>query len=877
MTELATKYIANKVEQHWYQAWMQADLFHSQPDDREPFTVVIPPPNVTGVLHMGHMLNETIQDVLCRKARMEGKNVCWVPGTDHASIATEAKVVNLLETKGIKKQSLTREEFLKYAWQWKEEKGGIILEQLKKLGCCCDWQRTKFTMDDDMSKAVVKVFCDLYDKGLIYRGVRMVNWDPKALTAVSDEEVIYKEQHSKLYYLKYYIENQNDYVVVATTRPETIMGDTAVCINPNDERYKHLKGKRLRIPIVDRYVPVIEDEYVDMSFGTGALKITPAHDINDYNIGITHKLDSINIFNDNGTLNENGLAYKGLDRFVCRKQIVKDLQECGLIEKIEDYDNKIGVSERTQEIIEPKLSMQWFVKMESLAKPALQVVEDNTIKFHPEKFKNTYRHWMENVKDWCISRQLWWGHRIPAYYLPNKEFVVCETIEGAVVKANERYNQSWTKEDLKQDEDVLDTWFSSWLWPISCFDGILHPDNKEINYYYPTSDLITAPDIMFFWVARMIMAGLEYRKDIPFKNVYFTGTVRDKLGRKMSKTLGNSPDALALIDKYGADGVRMGMLIVSPAGGDILFDESYCEQGRNFTNKIWNALRLIKGFQVKEDLQQEDRAKIAIDWFRQRMNVVINQTNDDFSKYRLSECLKNIYSFIWDDFCSWLLEIVKPEYQHPIDKTTYDSLLDIFEDLMKIIHPFMPFVSEEIYHQIKTRDDNDFIMNCSYPKATSKDNPMDEEFCFIKEIITGVRSLRNTKNISPKQGLDCYIKSNENEDVIKKYKSIIIKLANLNSLSFVNDKMDGVSTLMVRTTEIFIPINQSINKEEELQKIKQQLDYYNGFKLSIEKKLSNEKFVNNAPEKVVALERKKLSDCISKINALNDELNTLNK
>ena len=871
MAELESKYIAKNVESKWYKEWVETNQFHSTPDERESYTIVIPPPNVTGVLHMGHMLNETIQDVLCRKQRMNGKNVCWVPGTDHASIATEAKVVNLLAEKGIKKSDLTREEFLKHAWQWKEEKGGIILQQLRTLGCCCDWERTKFTMDDDMSEAVIKVFCDLYEKGFIYRGVRMVNWDPKALTAVSDEEVVYKDQHSKLYYLRYYLaDDSSKYVIVATTRPETIMGDTAVCVNPNDERFSYLKGKRLVVPIVNREVPVVFDEYVDMTFGTGALKITPAHDINDYNIGIKHKLDSINIFNDNGTLNDNGLQYKGMDRFDCRKKIVEDLEKASLIEKIEDYDNKIGLSERTSVPIEPKLSMQWFCKMTEMAKPALEAVETNKIKFHPEKFKNTYKHWMEDTKDWCISRQLWWGHRIPAYYLPNKEYVVAENLEDAFKKA-QAIMPEIRIEDLKQDEDVLDTWFSSWLWPMSCFDGIRNPNNEEINYYYPTADLITAPDIIFFWVARMIMAGLEYRKEIPFKNVYFTGIVRDKLGRKMSKTLGNSPDPILLINQYGADGVRMGMLMSSPAGNDLPFDESYCEQGRNFANKIWNALRLVKGWQV-EEIAQPEHSRLAIDWFYQRMNVMLQSIEDDFSKYRLSESLKNIYSFIWDDFCSWFLEIIKPEYQKPIDSQTYEITLDIFESLMKILHPFMPFVTEEIYHQVRERKDGEYIMNASYPKSSQNENPMDEEFMFVKEIITAIRGLRSSKNIPQKNVLDCYVKESDSKPLISKYESIITKLANVSKIEFVADKQDKAVAIMVRTTELFVPLQDNVNKDEEIKKINEQIKYYEGFKTSVEKKLSNEKFVNNAPEKVVELEKKKLADCISKLESLNEQL-----
>lgn len=875
MVELDSKYIAKNVEDKWYNEWIKNNLFHSVPDEREPYTIVIPPPNVTGVLHMGHMLNETIQDVLCRKERMNGKNVCWVPGTDHASIATEAKVVNLLKEKGIEKKDISREEFLKYAWQWKEEKGGIILNQLRKLGCCCDWERTKFTMDDDMSEAVIDVFCRLYDKGLIYRGVRMVNWDPKALTAVSDEEVIYKEQHSKLYYLRYYIENEDKYIVVATTRPETIMGDTAVCVNPNDERFAFLKDKKVIVPLVGRHVPIIFDEYVDMQFGTGCLKITPCHDINDYNIGNKHGLEEINIFNDNGTLNDNGMQYKGMDRFECRKRIIEDLKAANLVEKIEDYDNKIGLSERTQSPIEPKLSMQWFLKMDVLAKPALEVVENDTIRFWPDKFKNTYRHWMENVKDWCISRQLWWGHRIPAYFLPNKQFIVAKSKEEAFEKAKVRFPEIDLRiEDLKRDEDVLDTWFSSWLWPLSCFDGIRNPDNAEIKYYYPTNDLITAPDIMFFWVARMIMAGLEFRKDIPFHNVYFTGTVRDKLGRKMSKSLGNSPDPLLLIDKYGADGVRMGMLMVSPAGGDLLFDESYCEQGRNFANKIWNALRLVKGWQI-EDVEQNEHCRLAIEWFNEKTQAVVSQINSDFAKYRLSECLKNIYSFIWEDFCAWFLEIVKPNYGEKIDKMTYEATISIFENLMKILHPFMPFITEEIFHLLRERKEKEFIMNAPYPPTNVSVSSIDENFTFIKEIIIAIRALRSSKGISPKQSFKLFVKEDNFKNIIEQYASIICKLANVENPQFVTDKQNGMLAIMVRTTEIFVPVTENINKDEEIRKINEQIKYYEGFKNSVERKLSNEKFVNNAPEKVVMLERKKLSDCESKLTSLRAELKSL--
>ena len=770
---------------------------------------------------------------------------------------------------------------MEQAWQWKEEKGGIILQQLKELGCSCDWERTKFTMDEDMSKSVIKVFCDLYDKGLIYRGIRMVNWDPKAMTALSDEEVIYKDQHSKLYYLRYCLSDDKDkYVVVATTRPETIMGDTAVCINPNDDRYSFLKGKRLTVPVVNREVPVIFDEYADMTFGTGALKVTPAHDINDYNLGIKHRLASVNIFNDNGTLNDNGLQYKGLDRFECRKKIVEDLKKANLMEKEEEYDNKIGLSERTSVPIEPKLSMQWFCKMKNMAKPALEVVLEGKIKFHPEKFINTYRHWMEDTKDWCISRQLWWGHRIPAYYITDNEnqttncdFVVAQSLEEAFVKA-QKIKPNIKIEDLQQDEDVLDTWFSSWLWPISCFNGINEPDNEQIKYYYPTSDLITGPDIIFFWVARMIMAGLEFRKEIPFKNVYFTGIVRDKLGRKMSKTLGNSPDPLSLIDKYGADGVRMGMLMSSPAGNDLPFDEAYCEQGRNFSNKIWNALRLVKGWQV-EQIDQPQISLLAIEWFKQKLNFVLSQIEDDFKKYRLNECLKNIYTFVWDDFCSWFLEMIKPEYQKPIDSQTYEQVISIFEDLMKILHPFVPFVSEEIYHNLRERKDTDFLINTDFPKKCVRQNPIINEFDFIKEIITAIRGLRNSKGISPKQTFKCYIKDSDSKNIILKYESIVKKLANVEQIFFVKDKQEGPIALMIGTTEIFIPLTININKDEEVRKIKEQIKYYEGFIASVNKKLSNEKFISNAPQKVIDLEKKKLSDCQTKLSVLKQEFSFL--
>ncbi|MEE1142048.1 MAG: valine--tRNA ligase [Bacteroidales bacterium] len=870
--EIESKYNPAIVEDKWYSAWLENKCFSSKPDNRKAFTIVIPPPNVTGVLHMGHMLNNTIQDVLVRRARMKGFNACWVPGTDHASIATEAKVVAKLKEEGIDKKDLSREEFLSHAWQWKEKHGGIILEQLKKLGASCDWDRTRFTMEEALYESVIKVFVDLYNKGLIYRGVRMVNWDPAALTALSDEEVIFKEQNSKLYYLKYKIEDSDEYLIVATTRPETILGDTAVCVHPEDERYSHLKGKKVIIPIVGRSIPIIFDEYVDREFGTGALKITPAHDINDYNLGIKHKLDSIDIFNDNGTLNENGKQYAGLDRFECRKKIAKDLEAAELMFKVEDYNNKVGCSERTGAVIEPKLSLQWFLKMEELAKPALEVVMNDTIKFHPSKFKNTYRHWMENVKDWCISRQLWWGQRIPAYHLPNREFVVAVSAEEALKKAQELYpTENYTLNDLKQDEDVLDTWFSSWLWPMSVFDGIRNPNNEEINYYYPTNDLITAPEIIFFWVARMIMAGLEYKKDVPFKNVYFTGIVRDKLGRKMSKSLGNSPDPIELIEKYGADGVRMGMLLASPAGNDLPFDESYCEQGRNFSNKIWNALRLIKSWKV-EDIEQPISSALAIEWFKEKMNKTLADLEDDFSKYRLSESLMNVYKFVWDDLCSWYLEIIKPAYQAPIDRKTFEATLDIFEEVMKILHPFMPFVSEEVYHIIKERKENDFIMQSQLPAIREVNSALLNEFEFIEEFITAIRSVRNEKNIAQKIALQVYFTKSTEASIIEKYSDIVCKLCNLDTLSSCEEKVEKAIAKMVRTVEFFVPLTDNVNKEEEIKKIKADIEYYEGFKNSVMKKLSNENFVSKAPEQVVAMERKKLSDAEQKIETLNEQL-----
>ncbi len=888
--EIASKYDPRAVEEKWYEFWLEKKLFHSEPDHRKAYTVVIPPPNVTGVLHMGHMLNNTIQDVLVRRARMMGKNACWVPGTDHASISTEAKVVKMLAEKGIDKRSLSRDEFLKYAWEWKEKYGGIILKQLRKLGASCDWDRTAFTMDEVRYESVIRVFVDLYNKGLIYRGARMVNWDPQALTAVSDEEVIYKESHGKLFYLKYFVEGEDKYIVVATTRPETIMGDTAVCVHPEDERYQWLKGKRVVVPGVGRVVPIIMDEYVDREFGTGALKITPAHDINDYNLGLKHSLDSINIFNDNGTLNDNGGKYAGMDRFACRKAIMKDLEEAGLVEKTEDYVNKVGHSERTDAVIEPKLSTQWFVKMSEIAKKALEVVEDGKIQFHPEKFKNSYRHWLENIKDWCISRQLWWGHRIPAYYFERKtengdmrtEIVVALNGEEARKIAAEKYGYSG---ELRQDEDVLDTWFSSWLWPISLFDGIRNPDNEEIKYYYPTDDLITAPDIIFFWVARMIMAGEEYRDEVPFRNVYFTGIVRDKLGRKMSKSLGNSPDPIELIEKYGADGVRMGMLLTAPAGNDLPFDESICEQGRNFANKIWNALRLVKGWAVSDELQQSAENAVSVEWMEQRMACVLEEIEKDFDQYRLSEALMSTYKLVWDDFCSWYLEMVKPTYGTPIDRETYDATIRIFERLMCMLHPFMPFITEEIWHLLqdtssKVKEDlvaQSSIMMQHMPASVFFDQRMLDDCDRMREVIAGVRNLRNSKGLSPKEVLDLYVVKGDKEGFNPRFDGIVKKLGNVGKIEYVEAKVDGAISFMVGTTECFVPMSQNIDVEAERKKLEEELKYAEGFLASVMKKLGNEKFVNGAPEKVVAVERQKKADAETKIAAIKAQLEQLAK
>ncbi|MFL1682804.1 MULTISPECIES: valine--tRNA ligase [Bacteroidales] len=874
MNEIATKYNPADVEEKWYAYWLKNGYFKSRPDGREPYTVVIPPPNVTGVLHMGHMLNNTIQDILVRRARMTGKNACWVPGTDHASIATEAKVVNKLATQGIKKTDLTRDEFLKHAWEWTDTHGGIILKQLRKLGASCDWDRTAFTMDEKRSESVLKVFVDLYNKGLIYRGVRMVNWDPKALTALSDEEVIYKEEHSKLFYLRYKIEGEDGYAIVATTRPETIMGDTAMCINPNDPKNKHLRGKKVIVPLVNRIIPVIEDDYVDIEFGTGCLKVTPAHDVNDYMLGEKYNLPSIDIFNDNGTLSEAAGLYIGMDRFEVRKQIEEDLKKADLLEKVEAYTNKVGYSERTNVVIEPKLSMQWFLKMSDLAKPALEAVMNDDIKFYPSKYKNTYRYWMENIKDWCISRQLWWGHRIPAYYLPEGGYVVAAKEEEALKLAREKSgNFALQMSDLHQDEDCLDTWFSSWLWPISLFDGINNPGNEEIKYYYPTSDLVTGPDIIFFWVARMIMAGYEYEKDKPFRNVYFTGIVRDKIGRKMSKSLGNSPDPLELIEKYGADGVRMGMMLSAPAGNDILFDDALCEQGRNFNNKVWNAFRLVKGWAVDDNLLQPESAAIAVRWFDSLLNRAMDEIADLFGKYRLSEALMTVYKLFWDEFSSWYLEMIKPAYQQPIDKYTYESTLQFFDILLKLLHPFMPFITEELWQHIVSRKDNESIMIEQLPIVKPIDEALVSGFESVKEVISGVRTIRLQKNIPNKEALELQIVGEHNTD----YDSVITKLANISAIIRVTEKDITAAAFLVGTTEYAIPLGNSIDIEAELKKQEEELKYLQGFLKSVKAKLGNERFVSNAPAQVVENERKKQSDAESKIKSLEESIAALKK
>ena len=891
--ELASKYDPQAVESKWYQYWLDNKLFCSKPDGREPYTVVIPPPNVTGVLHMGHMLNNTIQDILVRRARMEGKNACWVPGTDHASIATEAKVVNRLAQQGIKKTDLTRDEFLKHAWDWTHEHGGIILKQLRKLGASCDWDRTAFTMDETRSRAVIHVFCDLYQKGLIYRGVRMVNWDPKAQTALSDEEVIYKDEHSKLYHLKYYVVEQDCqqvdeenvmhkdekgyYAVVATTRPETIMGDSAMCINPEDKKNTWLKGKHVIVPLVNREIPVIEDSYVDIEFGTGCLKVTPAHDINDHALGLKHGLETIDIFNDNGTISEAAGLYVGMDRMDVRKQISIDLQNAGLMEKIEDYNNKVGFSERTNVPIEPKLSTQWFLKMQHFADIALPPVMDNDIEFYPKKYKNTYRHWLENIKDWCISRQLWWGHRIPAYYFDNagkKDFVVAETAEEALKLAQEK-NANIKAEDLEQESDCLDTWFSSWLWPISLFDGIEHPDNEEINYYYPTSDLVTGPDIIFFWVARMIMAGYEYRGKMPFKHVYFTGIVRDKLGRKMSKSLGNSPDPLVLIDKFGADGVRMGMMLSAPAGNDILFDESLCEQGRNFNNKIWNAFRLVKGWGTA-DIEQPKSAEIAVKWFDAKLKEVNEEMQKQFKDYRISEALMTVYKLFWDEFSSWYLEMVKPAYGQPIDQKSYDATLRFFDALLKMLHPFMPFITEELWQHIYDRKDGESIMRekLEIPAPTAEEQKLAADIEAVKLIIAGVRTVRNQKNIAQKEQLSLQVVGKNDFEA---YNDVTLKMANLDKIEVIAEKSADASSFMVGTDEFAVPLGDLIDVAAEIEKAEAQLKHLEGFLMGVRKKLSNENFVAHAPEKVVALERKKESDSVEKIAALKATIEELKK
>ena len=872
---VADKYTPQEIESNLYEYWIENKLFHSEPDAREPYTIVIPPPNVTGMLHMGHMLNNTLQDVLMRRARQQGKNACWVPGTDHASIATEAKVVAKLKAEGIDKASLSREEFLAHAWEWKEKHGGIILQQLRKLGASCDWDRTCFTMDEPRTQSVIKVFCDLYEKGKIYRGVRMVNWDPSAKTALSDEEVIYKESQGKLYYLRYKVEGSDRYLVVATTRPETILGDTAVCLNPNDERYADIpEGARVIVPLVGRSVPIIRDEYVDIEFGTGALKVTPAHDVNDYMLGEKYNLETIDIFNDDGTINDKVGMYVGVDRFDCRKQIEKDLQEAGLMEKVEQYTNNVGYSERTGVAIEPKLSMQWFMSMAEIAEPATKAVLEDAIKFIPAKYKNTYRHWMENIKDWCISRQLWWGQRIPAYYLPKGGYVIAETAEQALEKAREKAQDPTLQlSDLRQDEDVLDTWFSSWLWPISVFDGIRNPENEDIKYYYPTSDLITGPDIIFFWVARMIMAGYEYRGEKPFGNVYFTGIVRDKLGRKMSKQLGNSPDPLDLIAKYGADGMRVAMMLSSSAGNDVMFDEALCEQGRNFGNKIWNAYRLISMWQVDESLAQSENNRLSVEWFKQTLSKAIAEINDLFSSYRISEAFMRIYKLFWDDFSGWYLEMVKPAYQQPTDKATMESTKYYFDQLMRLIHPFMPFVTEEIWQDLAPRAEGESIMYAPMPAAEQVDEKLLARFELATEVITGSRNVRKQKNIAQKQELELNVIADENYPA--EYAPVIAKMCNLSQINLIEEKDPTADAFIVKTTQYFVPMGEMIDKDAELKKLSDELTYLEGFLSSVMTKLSNERFVNSAPEKVVANEKAKKADAEAKISAIKERMEAL--
>lgn len=867
---LSTKYNPQEVEDKWYKYWLDNGFFKSQPNpDKDAYTVVIPPPNVTGVLHMGHMLNNTIQDVLVRKARMDGKEACWVPGTDHASIATEAKVVAMLKERGIEKSDISRDEFLKYAWEWKEKYGGIILEQLKKLGASCDWDRTKFTMDAEYSESVVKTFVDFYNKGYIYRGIRMVNWDPEGQTALADDEVIHKEVQSKLYHVKYLIEGtENEYVTIATTRPETILGDTAICVNPNDERYAHLKGKRALVPLINRSIPIIQDEYVTMEFGTGCLKVTPAHDVNDYELGIKHNLESIDTINDDGTLSEKAQLYIGEDRFVVRKKIVKDIDGVGQLVKVEEYLNNVGYSERTNAVIEPKLSMQWFVKMEELTKPAYENVMNDNVQLHPAKFKNMYRHWMENVRDWCVSRQLWWGHQIPAFYTPNGELVVAETKEEALELALLK-NPTLSSEDLTQDEDVLDTWFSSGLWPIQVFEGITKPDNEDIKYYYPTNDLVTAPEILFFWVARMMLYGYEYMDKAPFKNVYLTGIVRDKQGRKMSKSLGNSPDPIELMKLYGADGVRTGMLFSSPAGNDLPFDEKLCEQGRNFSNKIWNAFRLVKGWDIVD--KTDDDNSMAIKWFESKFNQALAEIEDHFSKFRISDALLSIYKLVWDDFCSWYLEMIKPEYQAPIDRATFNATIEFFEKVIKVLHPFMPFITEEIWHEIKERQDRESIMVSSWPEKSEVEPSIlvDAEGAF--EVVSNVRNTRNAKQISPKEKLKLFIQSDEPTGY-ERFESVIIKLANLEEVAFTSDEQSNSIGFVIGGDKFQIPIDGSIDSEKEKEEIIKELEYTKGFLSSVNKKLSNERFVSGAPEQVVTSEKQKRADAESKIKVLEERL-----
>lgn len=870
---IATNYNPKESEEKWYKYWMEQNYFHSEPDNREPYCIVIPPPNVTGVLHMGHMLNNTIQDALVRRARLQGKNACWVPGTDHASIATEAKVVAKLKSEGVSKHDLTRDEFLKHAWEWTDKHGGIILQQLKRLGASCDWERTCFTMDEIRSESVLKVFIDLYNKGYIYKGVRMVNWDPAAQTAVSDEEVIYKEEKSKLYYLRYKIVGEDNYITIATTRPETILGDSAVCVNPNDERFRHLAEKKCIVPLVNREIPIIQDEYVDMEFGTGALKITPAHDINDYEIGYKYNLETIDIFNADGTMSEAARFFVGKDRFEVRKEIIPELEKAGNLVKIEDYDNKIGYSERTNVVIEPKLSMQWFLKMKELAKPALDAVMNDDVVLTPSKYKNTYRYWMENVKDWCISRQLWWGHRIPAYYLPDSnDFVVANSADEAAGLFLEKYGKTVSPSALRQDEDCLDTWFSSWLWPISVFDGINDPDNKDINYYYPTNDLVSGPDILFFWIARMIIAGYEYRNEKPFSNVYLTGIVRDKLRRKMSKSLGNSPDPLDLIDKYGADGVRVGMLLCAPAGGDLLFEESLPEQGRNFTTKIWNAFRLVKSWNIA-DIEQPDHSRLALEWFESKLHQTVETLNIQFEQYRISEALMTVYTGFKDEFSSWLLEMIKPGYEQPIDRTTYEKTISLFEQLLQLIHPFMPFVTEEIWQNLRERKTGESIMISVIPSDTTYDSGLLGDFSFVKEVIVGIRNIRKQNNVAFKDALELKVKQNDRYPAA--FESVIRKMGNINSVEVVADPLKGAWSFITDTVEYFIPATGQVDAAELRAQLEEELRYTQGFLSSVMKKLSNEKFVGSAPEQVVANERKKQADAEAKIAAINAQLSEL--